>query len=120
VTVTVEPGSSVGEPDPSIQAPKVVKVKPHQKLAKFRFRVNNGGDAASGPVRLCVKAPKRKLKLKGESCAPTEIPAGKARQRQVKLRVKPKARGKTTKVKLIARGPNVTEQKKTVRVRVGR
>jgi PKD repeat protein len=118
-TVTVEDGP-VGEPDLSMQAPKVVKVKPRQNLAKFRFRATNSGDAASGPVRLCVKAPNGKLALKGKKCTTTDIPAGEVRQRQVRLRVKPKARGKTTKVKLTAAGPNVDNQTKVVRVRAGR
>ena len=65
-----------------------------------------------------MKAPKRKLELKGKRCITRNIPAGQMRQRNVTLRVKPKARGKTTKVELIARGPNVTQQKETVRVRV--
>ena len=118
-TVTVDDGP-VGEPDLGIQAPSLVKVKPRQKLAKLRFRARNEGDAASGPVRLCVRAPKGKLALKGKKCTTTDIPAGEVRQRQVKLRVKPKARGKTTKVKLTAAGPNVDNQTKVVRVRAGR
>ena len=112
--------AGIGEPDLSIQAPKVVKVKPRQKLAKFPFRVRNSGDAASGPVRLCVNAPKRKLALKGKKCISTDIPAGEVGQRQVKLRVKPKARGKTTKVKLTARGPDIPAQTKVVRVQARR
>jgi hypothetical protein len=55
----------------------------------------------------------------GEECITRDIPAGEMRERKVKLRVKPKARGKTTKVTLIARGPSVTKQTTTVRVRVG-
>jgi len=107
-----------GAPEIASQAPNRVKVKSRRKQAKLRFGVRNTGDAASGPVRLCVKAPKRKLKLKGPKCLSRNIPAGQARQRPVRLRVKPKARGKTTKVKLIARGPNVATQRTTVRVKV--
>ena len=118
-SVTVTVSGSVGEPDLGIQAPKVVKVKPREKLAKVRFRARNTGDVASGPVGLCVKAPKRKLELKGKRCITRNIPAGQMRRRNVTLRVMPRARGKTTEVELIARGPNVTQQKKTVRVRVG-
>jgi hypothetical protein len=38
--------------------------------------------------------------------------------RQVKLKIKPKARGKLTRIKLIARGPNVDTRQTTVRLRV--
>jgi cytochrome c len=116
---TLDTGPPGTEPDVSIQAPKVVKVTPRQNVAKLRFRARNTGDAASGPVRLCVQAPKRKLKLMGKECITRDIPAGEMRERKVKLRVKPKARGKTTKVTLIARGASVTKQRTTVRVRVG-
>jgi alpha-glucuronidase len=109
-----------GEPRLGIQGPSKVVIKPGEKLAKFRFRAQNTGDAASGPIRLCVDAPKRKLALKGKRCLTRDIPAGEARQRQVRLRVKPKARGKTTRVKLIAGGPNVETQRTTVRVRARR
>jgi hypothetical protein len=112
-------GQANDPPEIAVRAPNVVKVKPRQKLAKLRFRVRNTGDAASGPVRLCVKAPKRKLRLKGRKCVSRpSIDPGQTTQRPVKLRVKPRARGKTTRVRLIARGPGIQNQKQTVRVRV--
>ena len=101
--------------------PRLVKVSKRGKLAKLRFRATNGGGGASGPLTLCVKAPKRKLAVKGKACVsrPSLAP-GQTTQRPVKLRVKPKARGKTTKVTLIARGPEVAAQRVLVRVKAKR
>ena len=114
-------GADIG-PALSLQgSSKVVKVKAGGKLAKLRFRVRNGGDTASGPVSLCVQAPRKRLVVRGKACTTRpDIPAGQAGARPVRLRVKPKARGRTTKVTLIARGPDVATERATVRVRVGR
>jgi cytochrome c len=109
-----------GEPELRVRGvPPVVKVKPRKKQAKLRFLATNVGDAPTGPVSLCVKAPKKKLELKGKRCLNRpSIDPGQTGSRAVGLRVKPKARGKTTKVTLIARGPNVDTQRTTARVRV--
>ena len=114
--------AGVGEPGLRVRAlPRVVKVPKRTNLAKLRFSARNTGDAASGPVRLCVKAPKRKLKLKGKKCVSrSSLEPGQTAQRRVKLRVKRKARGKTTKVKLTAGGPNVDNQQMVVRVNARR
>jgi hypothetical protein len=120
VTVTVTVGEpSIGEPELRLRAqPRVVKVSKRKRLAKLRMRVTNTGDAPSGPLTLCVKAPKKKLAVKGKACLTRpSIDPGQTAQRAVKLRVKPKARGKVTRVKLIARGPNVDNKRTTVRVR---
>jgi regulation of enolase protein 1 (concanavalin A-like superfamily) len=110
-----------GEPELEVVGvPSVLKVKKGQTQATLRFRATNTGDAPSGPVELCVKAPRKKLKVKGAECVTREIPAGETAERKVNLKVEPKARGKTTKVELTARGPEVATQRATVRVRVGR
>ncbi|HSI79379.1 MAG TPA: ThuA domain-containing protein [Solirubrobacterales bacterium] len=116
VTVTEPP---IGEPELTLRAkPRVVKVGPRKKLAKLRFLATNTGDAPTGPINLCVKAPKRKLALKGRKClARPSLDPGQTTQRPVRLRVKPKARGKTTAVKLIARGPGVPNERIVARVR---
>ncbi|HSI79413.1 MAG TPA: PKD domain-containing protein, partial [Solirubrobacterales bacterium] len=98
--------------------PKVRKVGAKKKQTKFRFLATNVGDADTGPVRLCAKAPKRKLKIKGPRCLTRQnIAPGQTGKRIVQVRIKPAARGKTTRVKLIARGPNVETKKTTVRVK---
>jgi hypothetical protein len=85
--------------------------------AKFRFRATNTGDAPSGPLTLCVKAPKKKLAVKGKACrARAGMDPGGTVQRDIKLRVKPKARGKTTRIVLVARGPEVATRRTVVRV----
>ena len=123
VTIEVtEPQAGGGEPALKVAGkPKLVRVKSGKKQAKFRFVVRNTGDAGTGPVQLCVKAPKKKLKVGGKRCVTkANIAPGKAVKRKVKLRIGAKARGKTTKVKLVARGPNVGKVQTTVRVRVKR
>jgi glucose/arabinose dehydrogenase/type 1 glutamine amidotransferase len=115
VTVTV----MVGAPALRVQAqPRVVEVKKGENHAELRFLATNNGNAASGPLSLCVKAPKRKLAVEGQACvARASIDAGQTAQRQVRLRVKPKARGKTTEVTLIARGPDVAAERMSARVK---
>jgi GH35 family endo-1,4-beta-xylanase len=115
------PNTPVEEPKISVRAPNLVKVKAKEKQARLRFLATNIGDADSGPVSLCVKAPRRRLALEGKPCLERpNIPAGQTGARHVKLKVKPAARGKTTKATLIARGPGIQSQRKTVRVRVGK
>jgi alpha-glucuronidase len=109
------------QPELSIQGlPRVVKVTPRQELARLRLRATNTGYAASGPVSLCVEAPRKRLRLEGARCIARDIPVGQTRGRTAKLRVKPRARGETTTVKLIARGPEVATRRATVRVRVAK
>jgi GH35 family endo-1,4-beta-xylanase len=97
--------------------PNVRKVGANEKQAKFRFRATNTGDAPSGPLTLCVKAPKKKLAVKGKACrARAGMDPGGTVQRDIKLRVKPKARGKTTRIVLVARGPEVATRRTVVRV----
>jgi alpha-glucuronidase len=111
------------EPEPKLSVrgqPRVVRVKPREKRAKLRFLVTNMGDAATGPVSLCVEAPRKRLRLEGARCIARDIPAGETRGRTAKLWVKPRARAKTTTVKLIARGPEVATRRATVRVRVAK
>jgi GH35 family endo-1,4-beta-xylanase len=97
--------------------PNVRKVGANEKQAKFRFRATNTGDAPSGPLTLCVKAPKTKLSVKGKDClARAGTDPGGTVHRDVKLRVKPKARGKTTRIVLVARGPEVATRRTVVRV----
>jgi GH35 family endo-1,4-beta-xylanase len=97
--------------------PNVRKVGANEKQAKFRFRATNTGDAPSGPLTLCVKAPKKKLAVKGKACrARAGMDPGGTVQWDIKLRVKPKARGKTTRIVLVARGPEVATRRTAVRV----
>jgi alpha-glucuronidase len=116
-------GDPVAPPEPELRVqglPRVVNVTPRQKLAKLRFRATNTGYAATGPVSLCVEAPRKSLRLEGNRCITRNIPAGQTRGRKAKLRVKPRARGKTTTVELIARGAEIATRRATVRVRVAK
>jgi alpha-glucuronidase len=113
-------GDPVPPPEPELRVqglPRVVNVAPRQRLAKLRFRATNTGYAATGPVSLCVEAPRKRLELAGKRCITLNIPAGETRERKAKLRVKPRARGKTTKVTLIASGPDVGTRRTAVQVR---
>ena len=71
-------------------------------------------------MRLCTRAPKRRVEFRGNRCVIRQIPEGETRQRQVKVRIKGPARGKATRMRLIARGLNVEKEQALVRLRVRR
>jgi glucose/arabinose dehydrogenase/PKD repeat protein/plastocyanin len=88
-------------------------VKPSDKAAgkrarkvAFRFQVANTGNAASGPVTLCAKAPKKRLKLQAAPCRTLAngIPAGATATERYVFKIKPGARGKSTRVRFTAEG----------------
>jgi alpha-L-fucosidase 2 len=92
-----------------------------RKRTKFRVRVTNRGVDPSGPVRLVANAQRKRLRILGgkrreiESLAP-----GASAQETFTFRIRKAARGKTTKIKFVARGPNVKARKAAVRLRVRR
>lgn len=118
VTVTVGDPDG-GKPVVRIQGrPRVRKVGPRAKRAKFRLVATNSGNAPTGTVRLCATGPKKRVAIRGKRCVVRQIPAGQKRSRPVQVRIKPKARGKVTRIKLIARGAKIENQRTAVRLRV--
>ena len=108
-------------PELRLQAqPRVRRVGPNRRLAGYTFRVRNVGDAPTETVRLCARAPKQRVAIRGTRCVVRQIPEGQARQRQVRVRIKRSAGGEVTRIRLIARGPNVDNEQTFVRLRVSR
>jgi len=98
--------------------PKRLKAKPG-RLAKFRTTTSNTGDAAAAKVRVCVKVPKRMVKLKGAACRVTKsLAAGKATSTAFKLKPKRRARGKKIKVVFKATSPSAQAAKATATLKV--
>jgi len=100
--------------------PRRRTVGPRKERTRFRLRATNIGDGPTGAVRLCARAPKRRVDVRGNHCVIRRIPEGETRQRQVKVRIKGPARGKVTRIRSIARGPNVEKEQAFVRLRVRR
>ncbi|HSI79378.1 MAG TPA: ThuA domain-containing protein [Solirubrobacterales bacterium] len=120
-TVAFEIDAEVGEPALGLSAqPKLRKLSRKAKRAVFRVRASNPGDAATGPVRLCANAPKKRLRVHGPSCRTIpDLAPGAGRVQAFRLKVRRPARGKTTRVRVTARaGP--LARKVAVRVKVKR
>ena len=100
--------------------PKRKKVKPG-KRARFTFRVANDGDATANKLRLCVKAPRKRVKVMGKACrrAGSLVPDRSTRAR---FTVKPKrsARGKRVKIRFTANGPGMNKSAATATLKVKR
>lgn len=102
-----------------------LKIKPKNKAVKrgkkvvFKVKVKNAGNAAATGVKVCVKAPKKLVKVK--KCAKVgKLAAGKARTVKFKVKVKKKARkGKKAvlKFKATAKGVKAKNGKAKVKVK---
>ncbi|HSI79412.1 MAG TPA: ThuA domain-containing protein [Solirubrobacterales bacterium] len=121
VTITVEPGE-VGEPAINLRArPPIRRIGPKKKQVSYRALARNVGTAPTGAFRLCAKAPKKRVKVVGASCRPVSgLAPNASAQRAFKFKVKRKARGKTTRIRFIARGPGFPNQTTAVRLQVRR
>jgi hypothetical protein len=120
-TAGVEPSETCGvegvpgDGDPSLSTsvkPKKKVVGPRKKQVRFRFRVANTGDGAASSLRLCAKAPKRKVKVKGKACRPVaSLAAGAAATKAFKVKPKPALRGRKARIRFIANGPGVAKKR---------
>lgn len=100
--------------------PRKLRIAPKRKRVRLALRVANDGDMPSGRVRLCAKAPRKRMRIAGKRCVAREIADAAAVRHRFTLRPRPAARGKLTRVKLIARGPRAGKQHAIVRLRVRR
>jgi len=99
--------------------PKRKTVNKRAGQAAFTFNVRNVGDAATGPLTLCAKAPKKRLKVKGAACRGKQSLAGGAQvSTKFKFKIKRAARGKTTKIAFTAAGEGVDGQRVVARLKV--
>lgn len=82
-------------------SPRTRRVRPG-RTAVFTVKVKNAGGKATG-ARVCAAVPRRKAKPIG--CLKLAVPAGKTLVRKVRVKLKPKARGKLrVRFKLTAPG----------------
>jgi alpha-L-fucosidase 2 len=99
--------------------PKRRQVGPRRKRTTFRVRAINRGDGPTGPIDLIARAPKERLRVRGPKRRKiANIAPGASNRQAFELRIRKPARGKVTKIKLLARGPDVEDRETVVRLRV--
>ncbi|HEY8465619.1 MAG TPA: hypothetical protein VIL04_02320, partial [Solirubrobacterales bacterium] len=113
----------VGEPALSVSAnPKKKTVRRKAKRVGFNVRVSNTGDGAAAGVRVCAKAPKKKIRVLGKACQSVGKLAAQAKSAKLRFQVKPKkkAAGKKTRIKFVVTAKNADRAVATVNLRVRR
>jgi plastocyanin len=118
-TVTVEaPGPELTTLE-TFAKPKSVSIKP-KKAAKIKANVANPGGAVATNVKVCAKAPKKLLKVRGKACANLGgiNPEG-SKKATFKFKPTKKAKGKKVNVKLVVTADNAPKvtAKATVKVK---
>jgi hypothetical protein len=98
--------------------PKRPQVGPMTKRTTLRVRVINRGSGPTGPVDLVAKAPKNRLRVRRKRRTIASIAAGATSTQAFKLRIRKPARGKVTKITLLAEGPGFGSREAVVRLRV--
>ncbi|MGB0120837.1 MAG: hypothetical protein WBP55_07795 [Solirubrobacterales bacterium] len=101
-----------------------LKVKPKKRKAapgsmvRFRVRVGNAGTAAASEVRICVKAPKKLVRMK-KRCKPIgELAAGESAARKISVKLGGKAkRGRSVTLKFRAMSGNGQTVKAKARIK---
>jgi len=121
-TYRIVPGDEGGSPDLVIVAVPVRRaVGRRKKQTRFRVRVTNRGAASTGALRLVAKAQRKRLRVIGGKRRTIEnLPPGASVQETFTFRIRKAARGKTTRIRFVARGPEVKAGKAVVRLRVRR
>ena len=119
-TYRIVPGDSAGAPDLLLVAqPKERRVGPRKKQTTFSVRAINRGDGPTGTVNLIARAPKKRLRVRGpERHTIASIAPGATHRQEFKLQIRKPARGKVTKIKLLAQGPGIEDRQTVVRLRV--
>ena len=114
-------GAAPGQPQLKFNVkPRSKTVPKRKRQISYRVNLRNRGEADASSVRVCVKAKKKRLKVKGKACRKANVPAGARRAERFRLRIKPAARGKRTAIKFVVRGAGLKKQTKKVNLRVGR
>jgi alpha-L-fucosidase 2 len=98
--------------------PKRLRVGPMTKRTTLRVRVINRGSGPTGPVDLVAKAPKNRLRVRRKRRTIASIAPGATSTQAFKLRIRKPARGKVTKITLLAEGPGFGSREAVVRLRV--
>ena len=128
-TVTAEFTADPTPPDPPPPAgkPKLanLKIKPKSKKVRrgkkvtFKVKVKNTGDATAKKLKVCVKGPKKLVKV--PKCRkPGKLAAGRSKTVKFKVKVKKRAKkGKKAKLTFTAyaKGAKKKSGKATVKIR---
>jgi GH35 family endo-1,4-beta-xylanase len=105
VTVTVEP--PVGEAAVDLAAlPRVRRVGKDRKRVRYRARVVSTGARPTGEIRVCVAAPRTRVRTIAPACRTVASLAVGRRTRAVfRFRIRRRALGQRTRIRFVARGP---------------
>lgn len=119
VTVTVHVPAAGKPALKAAVKPKSRAIGKGAKRAAFRLRVRNVGDAATaGPVKLCAKVQRKRLGIVGKRCVKVKaLDAKSAAAKRFAFKVKPKARGKTTRIVFTAKAKGLAQVKAVARLR---
>ena len=100
-------------------SPKQKRIGPSKNRVSFRFRAANVGAGPSDELTLCAQAPAKRVKVAGKRCrAHGSLAAGAARTQTFRLKVKPKARGKRTRITCTAHGAGIDNRTATATLSV--
>jgi hypothetical protein len=125
LALAVFASGSSAEPLRSVEVratPNRLTLDPKETRASYFLRAINRDTEPSGVVRLCArKWPHGRLRLLGERCeAVANLDPGKRAERLIKFRVRDRARGKLSEIRLRVRGPDVQPAATTVLLKVRR
>ena len=119
VTEPAEPPA--GEPLLLVRVkPKSRAVGKRAKRAAFNVTLHNVGAIPAGDVRVCARAKKKRLAVKGDACRTVSIGADQSHAEKFTLRIKRAARGKKNKVRFVVTGAAIERQVQVVTLRVKR
>jgi glucose/arabinose dehydrogenase len=113
-SVAFEITGPAGSPELTIGVRPKRKTVGAGRKATFRATVRNRGDAAAGKVRVCVDAPKSKLRVVGKPCVSRgALDAGDRAQARFKVKPKRSARGDRVRLRFRATSaPDLTARAK--------
>ncbi len=87
------------------------RVAAKRKRTAFRAIVRSTGDVAAEGVRVCARYQKRRVRLIGKRCRTLgELAAGSRSAVRFKFAIKRQARGKKTRIRFVANGPDVSKR----------
>jgi uncharacterized repeat protein (TIGR01451 family) len=115
----------VGPPPPPTELdlgvkPRKQTVKPGRK-ATFTATVENVGVDAASQVKVCAKAPKKLVAVKGERCASFEsLEPAASEASKFKFKPKKKAKGKRVKIRFTATASNAPTETASATLKVRR
>jgi len=77
--------------------PKSRAIRAAKRRVAYRVVLRNDGNAAAEGVKVCAKAKKKLLAVKGKACRTVSVSRGERVKQRFVLKVKPAARGKRTR-----------------------